>query len=82
MPARDEAACERSGARLARTELTKAQLRLEADLVAIRGVLDTERAAQAAAVMTAKLEAAELRGQLAAAQTDTAKPQKNQNTYR
>lgn len=78
--ARDEAARERSGAELARTELAKAQLRLEAmprleaDLVAVRGVLDTERAArvaaeQAAAVLTAKLEAAERRAIEAAERT-------------
>ncbi len=70
--ARDEAARERSGAELARTELAKAQLRLEAmprleaDLVAVRASLETERlarvaAAQDAAVLTAKLEAAERR---------------------
>ena len=69
---RDEAARERSGAELARTELAKAQLRLEAmprleaDLVAVRTVLETERlarvaAAQEAAVLAAKLEAAERR---------------------
>ena len=78
--ARDEAARERSGAELARTELAKAQLRLEAmprleaDLVAVRGVLETERAArvaaeQAAAVLTAKLEAAERRATEAAERT-------------
>lgn len=70
--ARDEAARERSGAELARTELAKAQLRLEAmprleaDLVAVRGVLETERdarvaAEQQAAVLAAKLEAADRR---------------------
>ena len=78
--ARDEAARERSGAELARTELAKAQLRLEAmprlesDLVVVRGVLETERAArvaaeQAAAVLTAKLEAAERRATEAAERT-------------
>ena len=78
--ARDEAARERSAAELARTELAKAQLRLEAmprleaDLVAVRGVLETERAArvaaeQAAAVLTAKLEAAERRATEASART-------------
>ena len=70
--AREEAVRERSGAELARTELAKAQLRLEAmprleaDLMAVRGVLETERGArvaaeQQAAVLTAKLEAAERR---------------------
>ena len=78
--ARDEAARERSGAELARTELAKAQLRLEAmprleaDLVGVRGVLEAERAArvaaeQAAAVLTAKLEAAERRATEAAERT-------------
>ena len=78
--ARDEAARARSGAELARTELAKAQLRLEAmsrleaDLVAVRGVLDTERAAriaaeQAAAVLSAKLEACERRASEANART-------------
>lgn len=48
---RDEASRERSGAELARIELAKAQLRLEAmprleaDLMAMRDVLDTERSA-------------------------------------
>ncbi len=48
---RDESARERSGAELARTELAKAQLRLEAmprleaDLGAVREVLETERSA-------------------------------------
>jgi hypothetical protein len=70
--ARDEASRERSGAELARTELAKAQLRLEAmprleaDLVAVRAVLDAERLArvaaeQSAAVMNAKLEASDRR---------------------
>ena len=69
---RDEAARERSGAELARTELTKAQLRLEAmprleaDLVAVRAVLEAERTARQqakedAAVLASKLEAAERR---------------------
>ena len=80
---RDEAARERSGAELARTELAKAQLRLEAmprleaDLVAVRGVLDAERAArqqaeQQAAVLAAKLEAAERRATEADARTTKA----------
>lgn len=70
--ARDEAGRERSGAELARTELAKAQLRLEAmprleaDLVAVRAILEAERLArvaaeQSAAVMTAKLEASDRR---------------------
>lgn len=70
--ARDEAIRERNGAELARTELAKAQLRLEAmprleaDLVAARAVLDTERLArvaaeQSAAVLSAKLEASDRR---------------------
>lgn len=78
--ARDEAARERSGAELARTELAKAQLRLEAmprleaDLVGVRGVLEAERAdrvaaEQDAAVLTAKLEAAERRATEAAERT-------------
>ena len=69
---RDEAARERSGAELARTELAKAQLRLEAmprleaDLVAVRVVLEAERTARQqakedAAVLASKLEAAERR---------------------
>lgn len=77
---RDEAARERSGAELARTELAKAQLRLEAmprmeaDLVAVRGVLETERTArqaaeQQAAVLAAKLEASERRATEADART-------------
>lgn len=81
--ARDEAARERSGAELARTELAKAQLRLEAmprleaDLVAVRASLETERAArvaaeQTAAVLTAKLEAAERRATEADARTTKA----------
>ena len=80
---RDEAARERSGAELARTELAKAQLRLEAmprleaDLVAVRAVLDTERTArqvaeQNAAVLAAKLEAAERRATEADARTTKA----------
>ena len=50
--ARDEAARERSGAELARTELAKAQLRLEAmprleaDLMAVRSDLEKERIAR------------------------------------
>lgn len=83
MVSRDEAARERSGAELARTELAKAQLRLEAmprleaDLVAVRGVLETERAArvaaeQQAAVLAAKLEAAERRATEAAERTTKA----------
>lgn len=78
--ARDEAARERSGAELARTELAKAQLRLEslprleADLVAARGALDTERLArvtaeQQAAVLAAKLDATERRATEAEART-------------
>lgn len=81
--AREDAARERSGAELARTELAKAQLRLEAmprleaDLVAVRASLDTERAArvtaeQAAAVLTAKLEAAERRATESDARTTKA----------
>ncbi len=81
--AREEAARERSGAELARTELAKAQLRLEAmprleaDLVAVRASLETERAArvaaeQTAAVLTAKLEAAERRATEADARTTKA----------
>ena len=81
--ARDEATRERSGAELARTELAKAQLRLEAmprleaDLVAVRGVLETERAArvaaeQQAAVLSAKLEAADRRATEADARTTKA----------
>lgn len=69
---RDEAARERSGAELARTELAKAQLRLEAmprleaDLVAVRAVLEAERTARQqakedAVVLASKLEAAERR---------------------
>lgn len=83
MVSRDEAARERSGAELARTELAKAQLRLEAmprleaDLVAVRGVLETERAArvvaeQHAAVLAAKLEAAERRATEATERTTKA----------
>lgn len=81
--ARDEAARERSGAELARTELAKAQLRLEAmprleaDLMAVRGDLETERKArqqaeQSAAVLTAKLEAAERRASESDARTGKA----------
>ena len=81
--ARDEAVRERAGAELARTELAKAQLRLEAmprleaDLVAVRGVLETERtgrqqAEQSAAVLAAKLEAAERRATEANARTTKA----------
>lgn len=77
---RDESVRERSGAELARTELAKAQLRLEAmprleaDLVAVRTTLDAERvgrqqAEQAAAVLAAKLEAAERRATDADART-------------
>lgn len=80
---REEAVRERSGAELARTELAKAQLRLEAmprleaDLVAVRGVLETERAArvaaeQQAAVLTAKLDATERRATEADARTTKA----------
>jgi|GEM_PF-583077 len=80
---REEAVRERSGAELARTELAKAQLRLEAmprleaDLVAVRDVLETERLArvtaeQAAAVLTAKLEATERRATEAEARTGKA----------
>lgn len=80
---RDEAARERSGAELARTELAKAQLRLEAmprleaDLVGVRGVLEAERLArvaaeQAAAVLSAKLEATERRATEAQARTGKA----------
>jgi len=78
--AREEAARERSGAELARTELAKAQLRLEsmprleADLVAVRTSLETERAArvaadQTAAVLAAKLEAVERRASEAEGRT-------------
>ena len=81
--ARDEAVRERAGAELARTELAKAQLRLEAmprleaDLVAVRAVLETERtgrqqAEQSAAVLAAKLEAAERRATEADARTTKA----------
>lgn len=80
---REEAVRERSGAELARTELAKAQLRLEAmprleaDLVAVREVLEKERTArqqaeQSAAVLTAKLEAAERRAKEADARTEKA----------
>lgn len=78
--AREEAARERSGAELARTEFAKAQLRLEAmprleaDLVAVRTSLETERttrvaAEQSAAVFAAKLEAVERRASEADART-------------
>ena len=81
--ARDEAIRERSGAELARTELAKAQLRLEAmprleaDLVAVRAVLETQRTArqvaeQSAAVLAAKLEASERRATEADARTTKA----------
>lgn len=86
MVARDEAARERSGAELARTELAKAQLRLEAmprleaDLVAVRDVLETERLARVTAEQAAAKEsgeeAAELRGKLAAPQTESNKTAK------
>jgi chromosome segregation ATPase len=80
---REEAVRERSGAELARTELAKAQLRLEAmprleaDLMAVREVLETERLArqqaeQQAAVLTAKLEATERRANEADARTTKA----------
>lgn len=80
---REEAARERSGAELARTELAKAQLRLEAmprleaDLVAVRGVLETERLARVAAeqqsaVLVAKLEASDRRATEAEARTGKA----------
>lgn len=83
MVARDESTRERSGAELARTELAKAQLRLEAmprleaDLVAVRSELETERKArqqaeQQAAVLTAKLEATERRATEADARTTKA----------
>lgn len=78
--ARDEAARERSGAELARTELAKALLRLEslprleADLVAVRGTLEAERLArvtaeQQAAVLAAKIEASDRRATEAEART-------------
>jgi colicin import membrane protein len=80
---REEAVRERSGAELARTELAKAQLRLEAmprleaDLLAVRETLDVERQArqqaeQAAAVLVAKLEAAERRATESDARTGKA----------
>ena len=80
---RKEAVRERSGAELARTELAKAQLRLEAmprleaDLVALRNDLEKERKAcrqaeQDAAVFAAKLEAAERRAKEADARTEKA----------
>lgn len=83
MASREEAVRERSGAELARTELAKAQLRmeamprLEADLVAVREVLEKERTArqqaeQSAAVLTAKLEATERRATESDARTGKA----------
>ncbi|SDR62522.1 DNA-binding protein [Paraburkholderia tuberum] len=63
--ARDEATRERHAAELARTELAKAQLRLEAmprlegDLAAVRGELDTERQARVAAEQSAAVLAAQ-----------------------
>lgn len=80
---REEAVRERSGAELARTELAKAQLRLEAmprleaDLIAVRTDLEKERTArqqaeQSAAVLTAKLEAAERRATESDARTGKA----------
>jgi chromosome segregation ATPase len=81
--ARGEAARERSAAETARTELAKAQLRLEAmprleaDLGTVRGAMEAERqgkiaAEQAAAVLTAKHEAAERRAAEADARTANA----------
>ena len=89
--ARDEAVRERTGAELARTELAKAQLRLEAmprleaDLLAVRAVLDTERTArqvaeQSAAVLAAKLEAADRRATEAGARTVKAEAATAQTT--
>ena len=89
--ARDEAVRERTGAELARTELAKAQLRLEAmprleaDLLAVRAVLDTERTArqvaeQSAAVLAAKLEAADRRATEAEARTVKAEAAAAQTT--
>lgn len=80
---REDAVRERSGAELARTELAKAQLRLEAmprleaDLMAVRRDLEKERharqqAEQAAAVLVAKLEAAERRATESDARTGKA----------
>ena len=80
---REEAVRERSGAELARTELAKAQLRLEAmprleaDLMAVRTDLEKERTARQqaereAAVLTAKLEAAERRATESDARTGKA----------
>lgn len=80
---REEAVRERSGAELARTELAKAQLRLEAmprleaDLMAVRNDLEKERKAcqqaqQDAAVFAAKLEASERRAKEADARTEKA----------
>lgn len=76
--AREEAVRERSGAELARTELAKAQLRLEAmprleaDMNSLRAALEAERqgrvaAEQTAAVLTAKHEACERRADESAA---------------
>ena len=78
-----EAVRERSGGELARIELAKAQLqleaipRLEADLIAVRNDLEKERKAckqakQDAAVFAAKLEAAERRAKEADARTQKA----------
>lgn len=88
---RDEAARERSGAELARTELAKAQLRLEAmprleaDLMAVRGDFEIERKArqqaeQSAAVLAAKLEAADRRATEAEARTVKAEAATTQAT--
>jgi chromosome segregation ATPase len=81
--ARDESIRERSGAEVARTELAKTQLRLEsmprleADLEAARVDFESERgcrvyAEQSAAVMAAKLEAADRRANEADARTTKA----------
>jgi DNA repair exonuclease SbcCD ATPase subunit len=81
--AKGEAARERSAAETARTELAKAQLRLEAmprlerDLDAVRGAMEAERigkitAEQTAAVLAAKHEAAERRAAEADARTANA----------
>lgn len=80
---REDAARERSGAELARTELAKAQLRLEAmprleaDLDRLRVALEAtqqarQQAEQDAAVYSAKLEAAERRAKEADARTEKA----------
>lgn len=80
---REDAARERSGAELARTELAKAQLRLEAmprleaDLDRLRVALEATRQArqqaeQDAAVYSAKLEAEERRAKEADARTEKA----------